>query len=276
VYSITVYDDGSVAYSGRAFVKAVGEQRSRLTKTNLAELEKAFEEAGFFSLGDRYSQGMLEGYTVVISFTKGGRTKRVEYYVGAGGDPGPAAPGRIVPPALWRLASRIDAIVGSARWVGRPEEAEAAERERRRQEEAARTSDLLAQLKDPDDGVRERAARALESIGPEGTKVLRLLANALRRDTNPSVRASAAIALSSMGATAVGAVPDLVSALKDTDPGVRRSAAFALGKIGPKARAAVPALRAALADPAIRTDAADALTRIAADAGASPLPKRPE
>ena len=58
-------------------------------------------------------------------------------------------------------------------------------------------------------------------------------------------------------------MPQLVAALDDEFLYVRIFAAGALGNIGPQAQAAVEALRAAAKDPALRTDAEWALSRIA-------------
>ena len=60
------------------------------------------------------------------------------------------------------------------------------------------------------------------------------------------VGASAALALGSIGADAVG---PLTEALKDKHRMTRTGAALALGHIGPKAKPAIGALTAALKDP---------------------------
>ena len=105
------------------------------------------------------------------------------------------------------------------------------------------------------------------------------------RDSDPTARRDAAMALSRMGDGAKFAVPQLTIALQDDDADVSVLAAMALGRIGPPARAAVPSLVAALSDkrtasfgsvPAgfvkVESSAALALHRIGADSVAAVAP----
>jgi outer membrane protein assembly factor BamB len=82
-------------------------------------------------------------------------------------------------------------------------------------------------------------------------------------DPIPGVRWAAAEALASIGPAARSAVPQLIEALTDEFLYVRICAAGALGSLGPKAQMAGEALREAANDPALRTEAEWALSRIA-------------
>jgi outer membrane protein assembly factor BamB len=66
-------------------------------------------------------------------------------------------------------------------------------------------------------------------------------------------------------------VPQLIEALKDEFLYVRIFAAGALGSVGPKAQSAVEALRAAAGDPALRSEAEWALSRIAGVRSGEPV-----
>jgi outer membrane protein assembly factor BamB len=118
--------------------------------------------------------------------------------------------------------------------------------------------------------VRIYAAEALASIGPGAARATNALSEALS-DPVPGVRWAACEALSSIGPAAQSAVPHLIEALKDEFLYVRIFAAGALGSIGPKAHPAREALKAAANDPALRSEAEWALSRIAGGKPGAPV-----
>jgi HEAT repeat protein len=90
----------------------------------------------------------------------------------------------------------------------------------------------------------------------------------------PATRNAAAYAISGMGPAAKAAVPALVEALKDdSNPTVRYPVCVALREIGPDAREAVPALTEALDD---RNDEIAAMARKAIKAITGVDPRPPE
>ncbi|MHC4915458.1 MAG: HEAT repeat domain-containing protein, partial [Planctomycetota bacterium] len=103
---------------------------------------------------------------------------------------------------------------------------------------------LVAALTDPEEAVRNHAARTLAKLGSPAVPALTKALSA----PDAKARAAAARTLASIGARAVSAAAGLRAALKDGDPAVRREAAAALGKMGPGAAEAVPALAAGLKD----------------------------
>lgn len=121
--------------------------------------------------------------------------------------------------------------------------------------------------------VRVYAAEALASIGPGAARATPALATALD-DPAPGVRWAACEALGRIGPAAQSAVPQLIAALKDEFLYVRIFAAGALGSIGPKARPAREALRVAANDPALRSEAEWALSRITGITPEEPAPSR--
>ena len=129
---------------------------------------------------------------------------------------------------------------------------------------------LVKTLSHQDPYVRVYAAEALASIGPKAAAATTELARAVG-DPEPGVRWAACEALAGIGPAAVSAVPQLIAALEDEFLYVRIFAAGALGSIGPKAQAAREALRAAADDPALRSDAEWALSRIAGIESAQPV-----
>jgi outer membrane protein assembly factor BamB len=109
----------------------------------------------------------------------------------------------------------------------------------------------------------------LASIGPSAARATSALAEALS-DPIPGVRWAACEALAGIGPAAQSAVPRLIEVLEDEFLYVRIFAAGALGSIGPKARSATGALKAAADDPALRTEAEWALSRIDGGKAAKP------
>jgi outer membrane protein assembly factor BamB/HEAT repeat protein len=129
---------------------------------------------------------------------------------------------------------------------------------------------LVDTLSHEDPYVRVYVAEALASIGPNAARATNALAGALG-DPTPGVRWAACEALGSIGPAAESAVPQLIEALKDEFLYVRIFAAGALGSIGPKAQLAREALTAAATDPALRSDAEWALTRITGGKSKEPV-----
>ena len=129
---------------------------------------------------------------------------------------------------------------------------------------------LVTTLSHENPYVRIYAAEALASIGPTAAKATGALTKALD-DPIPGVRWAACEALASIGPPAQSAVPQLIEALDDEFLYVRIFAAGALGSIGPKAQSAQEALRAAAHDPALRSEAEWALSRIAGVTSGAPV-----
>jgi HEAT repeat protein len=117
---------------------------------------------------------------------------------------------------------------------------------------------LVGALSDPD-----LQAWASMEVARIGAPVVPMLRPAVM-SKNPVARRGAVAALQMAPGAAREATPELIGTLKDSDPGVRALAAIDLGRIGPPARSAIPALSAALNDPRyyVRDQAALAIGKI--------------
>jgi HEAT repeat protein len=109
---------------------------------------------------------------------------------------------------------------------------------------AAKAAPALLKVLDEndDEAVQSEAAEAIGMIGPPASAATPLLITRLK---SFRIRLSAGKALGAMGPEAV---PALIKALKDEDSVVRGYAARALGEIGPAAKDAIPALARGLRD----------------------------
>lgn len=121
----------------------------------------------------------------------------------------------------------------------------------------------LRDLKATKPSVRAESARELAAHeDADRERVVRALEEALRNDTDGSVRAAAALALADI--KGVEALPALLLAMEDDEPNVRQMAITALGEIGdPRA---TERLRRALSDerPEVRFQAVIAFPRVCA------------
>jgi HEAT repeat protein len=107
-------------------------------------------------------------------------------------------------------------------------------------------AELIQQLKDEDEDVRYRAAKALEDRGEAAKPAIGALSEAAQ-DQDPKVRYRAVKAISKIGANAA-AVPALAQALQEDNSEIVYYAAKSLEELGADAKPAVPSLIKALQD----------------------------
>lgn len=133
------------------------------------------------------------------------------------------------------------------------------------------TPALITALADSNPDIRRPVISSLARIGPAaGETAVIALARVLKEDSDLDVRRGAAFALGDTGSASINtAVPALITTLTDSDWLLRVNAARALGQIGPAAgNAAVSALIGALtdSDSGVRDMAARALREMGASA----------
>lgn len=115
-YSLTIYEDGRVVYEGRANVEVMGKVEDSIDDNRFRMLLTAFKESGFLSFNDNYTaDGMPDSPYAVTSFSVAGenneiRTKKVTHCYGD----------TSAPENLTYLENKIDEVVGSEKWVGKP------------------------------------------------------------------------------------------------------------------------------------------------------------
>lgn len=123
-YRLTIWSDGRVEWEGRSFVKVKGRKTATLTEADLKALRAAFAEARYFDLGEGFDcYEMTDNPSATTSYQEGGRSRTIRHYHGCRSKEGAAT--------LSKLEDRIDAITGTARWVGTQAERDQLEREGR-------------------------------------------------------------------------------------------------------------------------------------------------
>jgi uncharacterized protein DUF6438 len=113
IYKVTVFSDGTLKYEGERFVKKIGAATAKLSPAEVEALARAFQQADFFALADKYEKyEMTDAPSAITSFDDGKKQKTVSHYHGD----------RSAPAALRTLEDRIDAIVHIERFIGTPDE----------------------------------------------------------------------------------------------------------------------------------------------------------
>ena len=129
VYGVFIDGDGTVRYKGRRWVKVTGSATARLSPQQLDELIAALNSVHYFALRDRYASpadgcGTMGSDlpSAITSVTVAGRTKTIWHEYGCLELDERGRTGETYPRELTELESRIDAIVGTERWVGAGDE----------------------------------------------------------------------------------------------------------------------------------------------------------
>jgi hypothetical protein len=109
IYTVTIYDDGTVIYEGERFVEVAGTQTTHIAPIAVETLVTTFEEAGYFDWEDAYTDVTVTDQPLVItSVSRNGETKRIEHYIGD----------ESAPIALTYLENWIDISARTQRWIG--------------------------------------------------------------------------------------------------------------------------------------------------------------
>lgn len=111
IYTITVLGNGEVDYLGQMFVKECGKRSDLITEGQVTDILRELDRAHFFALEDRAFLRPPDVPGVSVTVSADGKTKRV-WAVTYG-----AVPRNGAWAAFARAASRIDEIVGSAKWI---------------------------------------------------------------------------------------------------------------------------------------------------------------
>lgn len=128
---------------------------------------------------------------------------------------------------------------------------------------ATAVPELIACLRDPDDGVRSVAAHALAELPRHAQSAISALVEAIH-DSSDDVRRAAIAAIARIDPHGKRAVPEIAGGLASSSARARMHAAEALGGLRTAASSAAPALFACLRDAnaGVRLKAVAALSRI--------------
>jgi hypothetical protein len=120
IYKIAIYRDGAVEYHGEEFVKVRGDAKGHVTDAQLADLDRFFAEAQYFTLADSYEhEDVTDNPYAITSYHQGARSKEIKHYYGDDH----------APTSLTSLESQIDHLVSIEQWIGTEDEREKHARE---------------------------------------------------------------------------------------------------------------------------------------------------
>jgi Domain of unknown function (DUF6438) len=83
IFKVIVFDNDSLVFDGEEYVKKKGQYSKSLSKGTVAKLIKQFNEVNFFQYKDTYTENITDLPTTYISFSDGGKTKKIKDYVGS-------------------------------------------------------------------------------------------------------------------------------------------------------------------------------------------------
>jgi Domain of unknown function (DUF6438) len=108
IYAIDLYDDGTVVWHGRLHVQSIGERRGMLAATKVAQVKKAFRDAGFLKLQQpQYKEDAkcARSPVTTLAFSQGDERNEIE------NDHCQSAP------KLLALEKQIATLLGVDAWV---------------------------------------------------------------------------------------------------------------------------------------------------------------
>ena len=109
IYTVSIFEDGTVIYEGANFVEVDGEQTSQIEPETVEMMVQAFEDAGYFEWDESYENMTVSDLpTVITSVTRNGETHRIARYTGDDS----------APLALPFLEQWIDQVANTAMWTG--------------------------------------------------------------------------------------------------------------------------------------------------------------
>jgi hypothetical protein len=102
-YLFKAYPDGSVTYTGKDYVKLVGEYTASISKEELANIKTLFDEADYFSFANVYSANITDLPTTYLYYDNGKHNKKITDYHGA-------------PEALKKLEQELEVLINAINW----------------------------------------------------------------------------------------------------------------------------------------------------------------
>jgi hypothetical protein len=103
-YTVAISGDGNVVYEGKDAVRVTGVQRTKVDPAKVAALVATFQAARFFELPEAVGDRVTDIPMTSLSLTVAGRTKRVQYFVGA-------------PAAVKALEAAVDTLANTRHWI---------------------------------------------------------------------------------------------------------------------------------------------------------------
>ena len=114
VYEVTLYDDGTLEYEGKEYVKSIGHKTTTIDRAAIAKVKQAIANSGIQKLGTHCCDcmEMTDHPSAVIGFDADGTWKTIRDYHGCTKTPG----------TVRELEETLDKLLGTVTFVGTQEE----------------------------------------------------------------------------------------------------------------------------------------------------------
>jgi Domain of unknown function (DUF6438) len=114
VYEVTLYEDGTLEYEGKEYVRVVGRKTTTINRATIAKVTQAIVASGIQKLGAHCCdcQEMTDHPSAVIGFQSDGRWTTIVDDHGC----------TKTPPAVRELEETLDTLLGTERFIGTLEE----------------------------------------------------------------------------------------------------------------------------------------------------------
>ena len=116
VYKLTIFDDGTVMFDGKEFVKRPGSHTSRISKSDVESLIREFEKLDYYKLAEAYvddpklcPEQWTDMPSAITSLELQGNKKTVRHYYGCSGSK--------ILEQLTALENKIDEVANTNQWI---------------------------------------------------------------------------------------------------------------------------------------------------------------
>ena len=106
MYSVTIYQDGTVVYVGKDYVRTRGRHEYKISKAKLNQLLNEFVKCNFVAMDDEYHAIATDGPGCITLLTTNGTTKEVRHWYPSCTQNG-----------LQELENKIDEIAGTDKYT---------------------------------------------------------------------------------------------------------------------------------------------------------------
>ena len=83
VYSLYIFENGSVIFDGVKNTDIIGSYKKQLSHSELKDIINSFNNANFFDFEDEYTSSITDLPTTYISYNYKGKYKKIRDYTGA-------------------------------------------------------------------------------------------------------------------------------------------------------------------------------------------------
>lgn len=109
VYTVTLYENGTVHWNGEMYVDVIGEASAEVNPDEVRNLSSYIEERGFFTFNDTYvSYDITDLPWATLTVSNGTHVKRIEHYHGD----------HSAPVVLYNLEDAVDVATNTSAWIG--------------------------------------------------------------------------------------------------------------------------------------------------------------